>query len=288
MLFDIKKILVCTDLSDSSIETLFQSEVLRKRINCEIHVLYVCDVGLTIDFANEGFAKESFYDIAVNDIFIKFESKLKSQIKKAGLEAKHFILEGQPVKTINDFIINGKNRYDLLILGKASHKGVWHHFLGSVARKIVSDTPIPVLIIKRNLEFNLISCFLESSRPIDWMVATGFDYFRFLHFKKIEFVSIITDFPKLFHDEMAIPEFSKFLEDEINYMIRQDEDYKIRIDSLKELPVAKQLSKIIEEDKIDLAIVKRNRGKKLNKKFLGSETHKLLDLDTCNILVMPL
>jgi|GEM_PF-3473286 nucleotide-binding universal stress UspA family protein len=288
MLFDIKKVLVCTDLSELSIDTLIQSEVLRTRIHCEIHVLYVCDVGLTFDFANEGVANESFYEIAVKDIFKKFELKLKSHIERAGLQAKYFILEGHPVKTINDFIINGNNRYDLLILGKASHKGVWHHFLGSVARKIVSDAPIPVLVIKRDLKFNLISCFLETSRPIDWMVATGFDYLRLFNFKKIEFVSIKTDFPKIFHDEMPIPDFSQLLDDEIKYVIKENEEYRLRIDLLTELPVAHQLSKIIDEDKIDLAIVKRNRGKKLNKKFLGSETQKLLDLDTCNILVMPL
>ncbi len=288
MLFNIKKVLVCTDLSESSINTLTQSEVLRMRVQCEIHVLYVCDVGLAFAFANEGFENESFYDIAVKDIFKKFEIKLKSQIERAGLQAKHFILEGHPVETINDFIINGNNRYDLLILGKASQKGVWHHLLGSVARKIVSDAPIPVLVIKRDLKFNLISCFLESSRPIDWMVATGFDYLRLFKFKKIEFVSIRTDFPRKFHDEIPIPDFSELLEDEIKYVIKEHEEYRIRIDLLTELPVAHQLSKIIDEDKIDFAIVKRNRGKKLNKKFLGSETQKLLDLDTCNILVMPL
>ena len=147
---------------------------------------------------------------------------------------------------------------------------------------------IQVLIIKRNLQFNHISCFLDGSRPIDWMVATGFDYFRILKFQKIEFVSLWMDYPEPFHKEIIASDFSQTLEEEVKYILRPNEVFQIRVEPIRELPIAKQLARIINEDKIDLAVVKRNRGKKINKKFLGSETQRLLEMDTCNILVMPI
>jgi nucleotide-binding universal stress UspA family protein len=288
MLFNIKKILVCTDLSESSENVLIQSEVLRKRLSCEMDVLYVSEIGLQLDWAFEGTTRVSYHDVFIKKIRTELEVKLNDQILKTSVAARPLIHEGSPSVVINDLIINGDTKYDLLILGHSGHKGLFHHYLGSVARKIVSNTPLPVLIIKRNLQFSLISCFLDGSRPIDWMVATGFDYFRILKFQKIEFVSLWMDYPEPFHKEIIASDFSQTLDEEIKYITRPNEVYQIRVDPVRELPIAKQLARIIDEDKIDLAVVKRNRGKKINKKFLGSETQRLLEMDTCNILVMPI
>jgi nucleotide-binding universal stress UspA family protein len=288
MLFNIKKILVCSDLSESSENVLIQAEVLRQRLSCEMDILYVSDIGFKIDWSFEGTQRDSYHDIFVKKIYNELEKKLQDQISKTSSVARPIIREGSPSIVINDYIINGDTRYDLLILGHSSHKGLFHHYLGSVARKIVSNTPLPVLIIKRSLDFNNISCFLDGSRPVDWMVATGFDFFRILKFQRIEFVSLWIDLPEPYHKENFAVDFSQMLEEEIKYILRPNEIYKIRIDPVRELPIAKQLARIIEEDKIDLAVVKRNRGKKINKKFLGSETQRLLEMDTCNILVMPI
>jgi nucleotide-binding universal stress UspA family protein len=288
MLFNIKKILVCTDLSDFSNNVLVQAEVLRQRLSCEMDVLYVSEVGLNLDWTFENTIRDSYHDVFVKKIFKELKNKLDKQISKNSITARPLIFEGNPSQVINDIVLNGETKYDLLILGHSSHKGLFHHYLGSVAKKIVSNTPLPVLIIKKILEFNHISCFLDSSRSIDWMVATGFDYFRILKFKKIEFVSLWIDFPEPFNKENHATDFSQRLDEEIKFILRPHELYEIRVDPVRELPIAKQLSRIIDEDKIDLAVVKRNRGKKINKKFLGSETQRLLEMDTCNILVMPI
>jgi hypothetical protein len=51
--------------------------------------------------------------------------------------------------------------------------------------------------------------------------------------------------------------------------------------------LAHEFAQMMEKDHIDLAILKRNRGKKLNKKFIGSETLRLLELQTSSLLILP-
>ena len=55
------------------------------------------------------------------------------------------VLSGDPAKAILDFI--AAEQYDLAILGSRSKKGI-RNWLGSVSRKVVTKSPVPVLITK--------------------------------------------------------------------------------------------------------------------------------------------
>lgn len=288
MLFSIRNILVCTDLSERSDDVLIDAEILRRRLNADVDILFVSDIGLHLDWATNENNKDTYYGSFIAKIRQDLEEKLKDQINRTGIHANPVFAEGNIAKTINDIILNGQNRYDLLLIGHSSKKeSTVDYFLGSVAKKIASSAPIPTIVVKRKLEFNVIASFIDQSRPIDWMVSTSLDFYRLLNFKKIEFISLWHDLPSPFQIAEDILDFSEKLKEDVNYFIREGDHFEIKVLPTRELLIAYHLIRIIEEDNIDLAIVKRNRGKRFHRKILGSETLRLLEMNTCNILIMP-
>lgn len=288
MLFSIKNILVCTDLSERSDDVLVDAEILRRQLHAEVDILFVSDIGLHLEWATNERNKDTYYGSFVKKIAKDLENKLKDQINRTGIVGNPIFAEGNVVQTINDLIINGEKKYDLLLIGHSSKKeSAVEYFLGSVAKKIAASVPVPTIIVKRKLEFNIIASFIDQSRPLDWMVSTSLDFYRLLNYKKIEFISLWHDLPHPFRIEEDISDFSDKLKEDINYFVRKGDDVVVKVLPTRELLVAYHLIRIIDEDKIDLAIVKRNRGKRFHRKILGSETLRLLEMNTCNILVMP-
>lgn len=287
MLFSIKRILVCTDLSHHSDEVLRDAEILRERVGAELDILYVSNLGLHLDFSAVRTKEETYYEAFVEGIARDLNDKLNEQIRRTGVKGRAIFTEGDVVQEINDLVINGKVKYDLLMIGHHSKNGVIQEMLGSVARKIISNAPIPTLVVKKKLEFNTMAAFIDGARPVDWMVSSSLDYYRSLGFKKIEFISLWLDLPEPFHKEDEARDFSDMLREEVKYFARENENIVIKVEPSRDLMVAYHLLRLIEEDKIDLAVMKRNRGKRLMKKMIGSETQRILDLESTNILIMP-
>ena len=287
MLFEIKRILVCSDLSPKSDEVLRDAELLRQRVGAEVDVLYVSDIGIHLDFSATETKKETYYDTFVESLAEDLKHKLRAQIERTGLQGNALFSEGSIVEEINRLILTGPQRYDLLIIGHHSKIGVVHHLIGSVARKIISDAPIPTIVVKKKIEFKTIAAFIDGTGPIDWMVSSTLDFYRSLKFEKVEFISLWMDLPLSFHKEEVFKNLSEQIKDEVHYFSREGEKCIVRVEATHDLMVSYHLIRIIEEDGIDLALMRRNRGKKLNKKIIGSETQRILDLESTNLLIMP-
>jgi nucleotide-binding universal stress UspA family protein len=287
MLFTIKRILACTDLSPRSDEVLRDAEILRQRVGAELDILYVSNLGVHLDFSAVRTKEETYYEAFLEGIASDLNDKLMDQIKRTGVKGQAIFGEGDVVEEINNVIMNGKEKYDLLMIGHHSKSGIVQELLGSVARKIVANAPIPTLVVKKKLEFDTMAAFVDGSRPVDWMVSSSLDYYRTFGFKKIEFISLWLDLPEPFHREEEARDFSDNLLEEVKYFARDNEHFEVKVEPSRDLMVAYHLIRIIEDDKIDLAIMKRNRGKNLFKKMIGSETQRILDLESTNILIMP-
>ena len=290
MLFEMNRILVCTDLLEKSDEVLRTAETIRKRTNAKVDILYVSDIGLHIEWSAIETRQETYYDKFLTGIKKDLTSRFSEQIKRTGLQGRAIFTEGNIVHEIKNQILNADVKYDLLILGHGGQTGeigLLHRFLGSVARKIISHADVPTIIVKKKIEFNKIASFVDGSKPLDWMVALSFDFYRVFKFHKIEFVSIKMDLPGPSFNENAMLDFKEQLTDDVEYLSRKGDIYDIKIEPTHEVMLAYHFARIIEEDGVDLAILKRNRGKKLNKKLIGSETLRLLELETSSILVLP-
>lgn len=274
MLFTIKKILVCTDLSSHSNLVVKNAEILRQRTGAELDLFYVSDIGLHLDFAIR--TKRTFYDAFLSDLSLDLQKKLTEQVTATAVQASVVFEEGDVAEKISEQL--GKTKYDLLIIGHSSRRNLVTRILGSVARKILSGVEVPTLVIDEDLKFQKVGSLVDTSGPLEWMVTSSLDFYRSLKFQKIEFISLVHQNEREKKDK---------LEEEISYFLHQDENASVRVEMTQDYQVAQHLFNTLKQDNVDLAIMKRNRGLGLRKMLLGSETLRMLELAPVNLLVLP-
>jgi nucleotide-binding universal stress UspA family protein len=79
----------------------------------------------------------------------KFESyleELRSQLQAEGVRVKTEILEGRAAQAIVDYA--RKNGVDLIVLATHGYTGMKKLMFGSVALRILHDSPAPILLIR--------------------------------------------------------------------------------------------------------------------------------------------
>ncbi|MFP5386544.1 MAG: universal stress protein [Bacteriovoracia bacterium] len=263
-------------MSENSVQVLKNAEALRERTKASVDILYVSDVGLHLDFAVQ--TRKTFYDEFVASLAMDYRQKMKEQIEQSGIQGEAIFKEGDIAETINTLLTNGKEKYDLLIIGHNSKRGLFQHLLGSTARKLLSSVSVPTLIIKEDLKFNKMGSLVECEGPVDWMITSSLDFYRSLGFKEMEFIS-------LWHENGQ--RSKEKMEEEVRYFLHGNEKPIILVRPAGEFQVAQELFEIVKEEKIDLAIMKRNRGQKLKKMVLGSETLRMLEMEGINLLILP-
>ncbi len=66
-------------------------------------------------------------------------------VVSAGLRARTKVLEGEPAKTI---VEEAKDGYELVVIATWGLKGIRRHLLGSIAAKVVQESPCSVLVVR--------------------------------------------------------------------------------------------------------------------------------------------
>lgn len=66
--------------------------------------------------------------------------------KKHGVELRRVIRAGHAARTIIDFTKEGN--FDLVVLGRSGHSGVWAMFLGTTAEKVSRHVVCSVLLVR--------------------------------------------------------------------------------------------------------------------------------------------
>lgn len=287
MLFPIKRILVCTDLSEHSDEVLRSSEIIRQRVDGELDILYVSDLGLQLEWFSDKARNDTFYKSFIGNIADEVMEKMKLQMARTSIQGNTLFKQGHVVQKISDTLLEGEKKYDLLIIGHNSKAGLLHHFIGSVARKLLSSVPVPTLVIRKPISFFKIAGLIDERGSTNWMITSTMDFYRTLGFENIEFISLWHKQPAPGGEEESKSQFEDDLKEDIKYFTREGENVIVRVEDAHDLQMAPQLAQIVDEDKVSVAVMKRNRGKKLNKLLLGSETMRMLEMETSNLMVMP-
>jgi nucleotide-binding universal stress UspA family protein len=89
------------------------------------------------------------YDEWDRSLRTQVEQKLQGLVgdaKKAGVLAKPLVLAGTAYEAIVDAA--KENKADLLVMGTHGRKGVSRFFLGSVASRVISTAPCPVMTVR--------------------------------------------------------------------------------------------------------------------------------------------
>ncbi len=140
----IKKILVPTDGSDSSMRAAEFALKLAKYFESEIIAIYVIDHVIL-----EEISKIHERHELEEEIKRKAERYLNYIVKSAqreGLKASSILVEGQP----HDQIIRHAELLgvDLIVMGSKGRRGMNRILIGSVAERVIEYAPCPVLVMR--------------------------------------------------------------------------------------------------------------------------------------------
>ncbi len=69
-----------------------------------------------------------------------------AQAQEHGVELKRVIRAGHAARTIIDFVKEGN--FDMVVLGRSGHSGVWAMFLGTTVEKVSRHVPCTVMLVR--------------------------------------------------------------------------------------------------------------------------------------------
>lgn len=145
----VKKILVPTDFSQDSLHALKAAAKLAKRYDAEIFLFHLIELpGIMIDGVNEGVRSELpqaiyFMKLAHQE----FEKLMKSPFLE-GIKVYEKAEFHNGFEDINTIV--QKHEADLIVMGSHGKNGLPNIFIGSSTEKVVRNSKVPVLIIKKD------------------------------------------------------------------------------------------------------------------------------------------
>lgn len=293
------KVLFCTDGSEVSYYALHKS-INFIQSDTIIDVLTVLDWGFFptyVSFPEE----EDFYpayDLA-KSILGETEKIIQSYNHNVGAQE---YLTGNPVKIILDKIKNNDG-YDLVVLGSHGKKGI-RNWLGSVSRKIVSQSPIPVLIARPSKDVdispNLINKVLVTADGSSCSYNAIEEYSML--FKHVEQeVELITVSPGVESFPLEISMDNEWLEKcldkqkelaeeiiEKSEKLLEDNGIKVEKSVIKEGDAAEQINLYGKQNAFDLVVLGSHGREGLSDFLLGSVSKRVLDHSYRPVLIIPI
>ena len=141
-----KRILVATDLTDASTPALREAIGLATGNGTELLIThaYQPPVMTQADAVAPGVYEE--WD---RNLRVRVEARLEGLVtdaKSKGIAAKALVLTGAAYEAIVSAAED--HRADLVVMGTHGRQGVSRFFLGSVASRVISTSPCPVLTVR--------------------------------------------------------------------------------------------------------------------------------------------
>ena len=139
------RILVATDFTPASEPALAEAIDMAKEDGSELLIAHAYQLPSAPQAAS---VAAGVYDEWVENLREGVEEKLEPLVeraKKNGVKAQALILTGDPDEAITEAA--EEEAADLVIVGTHGRKGVSKFFLGSVASRVISTAPCPVLTV---------------------------------------------------------------------------------------------------------------------------------------------
>ena len=149
-----KKILVALDGSEKSNDAMDYAVNLNKKLGAEM-VLFTVHQNTVYPWVGPGYGSV----VPPNPSYMtEFYSKQKQYTKNILDDAQKRVEKAEPNFTVttkmaeggpsNKIVEEALNGYDLIIMGSRGHGFIEELFLGSVSKRVVDDSTVPVLVVK--------------------------------------------------------------------------------------------------------------------------------------------
>ena len=139
-----KKILIATDGSEYTKNSIDYGLELAKNTEAKVHVIYVIDTAAFASIPMDA-AWESMYSLLKQE-GDEATKQVADKAELEGLEVERNTVEGHPAEEIIKYA--EKNSISLIVLGTLGKSGLDRFLLGSVAEKVVRNSKIPVLVVR--------------------------------------------------------------------------------------------------------------------------------------------
>ncbi len=143
----IRRILHPSDFSRASGAAFTKAVEMAKANRSELLVLHV--LAPVIPMVGDGYVSPRIYEeleATARGQAREHLDRLVAKAKKAGVRAKGLLMEGLPHEQITRAARS--KRVDLVVIGTHGRTGLAKFFLGSVAGRVVSIAPCPVLTVR--------------------------------------------------------------------------------------------------------------------------------------------
>ncbi|MBN2373328.1 universal stress protein [bacterium] len=164
-MLSIKKILVPTDGSDYSYNSLRYTSSFAKEYNVKVYIMTVIEI------------HHSIYDVYADEITMDMqESKIASLVNQRLDETEKKAIElgikdivkiirfGSPYNEIIN--IAKEENIDLIVMGTHGRSGIAHFLIGSVTEKVIRTAPCPVLVVRPSVH-GMISDLKTGDKKLD-------------------------------------------------------------------------------------------------------------------------
>ncbi len=140
----IGKVVIGYDGSDHSRAAIDFFRKIDEAKAAEVHVVMVIDFASLYSYGVD--IPQTIYDTIRTKDEDDLEKEVKS-LKNDGYNAKGVLLEGSPADAIMEYA--NKNGVDMIVVGSRGLSTFRSMLLGSVSAKLVHESKIPVLVVKK-------------------------------------------------------------------------------------------------------------------------------------------
>ena len=143
----IRRILHPSDFSSASGAAFARAVELARRARAELIVVHV--ISVVVPGVGEGFISPKVYDDIQQSMTSEAARRIDALVaraRKAGIRARGLLLEGAAHERITRAART--QRADLVVMGTHGRTGVSRFFVGSVAERVVTLSPCPVMTVR--------------------------------------------------------------------------------------------------------------------------------------------
>jgi nucleotide-binding universal stress UspA family protein len=142
----VRRILHATDFSRASTPALKAAVSMAKANRARLTVVHVM-APPSLALPGEGYVSPALYESLESSARAAAQKRLNAVLARAraaGVRASGLLLEGVP----HELIARAARKADLLVIGTHGRSGLAKLFLGSVASRLVTLAPCPVLTVR--------------------------------------------------------------------------------------------------------------------------------------------
>ena len=278
----IRRILVPVDFSDASINACNFALALAFKLKAEIKLLYsYYDPVIGSEPYFEGQTLNTYMDQVIGNIaydarrhLLELKSKIQEQADEENLrhvKISYSLDKGAPDDVILHYI--EKFNPGVVVMGTRGANGDSGKFIGSVTRKIIENSGVPVFAIPAKAKFKSANHFLRV------LYATNFDDSDFISLRKL--MTLVRPFNMKINCAHITVEGYTSLDvvrmDSLKVHLKKEyDDYDISCEVIRHENVVQGIQDYIEDNEIDLIALTTHKRGIIERFFNPSIARKML------------